>query len=148
MLTEIHKGRYDLVKHQACQHVLRKGRADITTVGRENSQATAQLMTVTTLEKCFKGQLQRWQPAHWGKGKSQERRGEVEMLSGSGCVLCCLLHMLNQDFNQKAKVPGIMGKHLKKWGSKSSSDIKIFALIDSLMALEYDNFRHNPQRFF
>lgn len=70
------------------------------------------------------------------------------MLSGSGCVLCCLLHMLNQDFNQKAKVPGIMGKHLKKWGSKSSSDIKIFALIDSLMALEYDNFRHNPQRFF
>ena len=55
MLTETHRACCSLVKHQVSQHVLWKRRADVTPVGTDNSQATALLMTVTTLEECSKG---------------------------------------------------------------------------------------------
>lgn len=82
MLTETHKARCSLVKHQASRHVLWKRRADATAVGMENGQATARLMTIATLEKHAKG------CCSWLSEETVSH--SLGPLSGSGCIIRCI----------------------------------------------------------
>lgn len=110
MLTGTHRAHCNLVKHQTSQYILWKRRADATTVGTDNSQATALPMTVTT-RGALQGQLQRGQLAHWGKSQSWLRQGEVGPLWGSGCNIC---HMSSTDASPEGRDSRNYGQGLEE----------------------------------